>query len=151
MFNPAAAISQVVAGNLGPGQFFNVIAGEMVGAFLGGLTIYFLYMPQLYKAGEKVRGLTVAVCCVAQLLLLQVAPLVVPLKRDHDQHHQEVFQGMLDSQQAYSECGLLLGYQPAWPADFTYWCRCSDTHAGAKGCTVAGRAKEDFVQHLHML
>jgi len=54
MFNPAAAISQVVAGNLGPGQFFNVIAGEMVGAFLGGLTIYFLYMPQLYKAGEKV-------------------------------------------------------------------------------------------------
>lgn len=59
MFNPAAAISQVVAGNLGPGQFFNVIAGEMVGAFLGGLTIYFLYMPQLYKAGEKVRGWTV--------------------------------------------------------------------------------------------
>lgn len=55
MFNPAAAISQVVAGNLGPGQFFNVIAGEMVGAFLGGLTIFLLYMPQLYKAGEKVR------------------------------------------------------------------------------------------------
>lgn len=54
MFNPAAAISQVVAGNLGPGQFFNVIAGEMVGAFLGGLTIFLLYMPQLYKAGEKV-------------------------------------------------------------------------------------------------
>jgi glycerol uptake facilitator-like aquaporin len=56
MFNPAAAISQVVAGNLGPGQFFNVVAGEMVGAFLGGLTIFFLYMPQLYRAGEKVRG-----------------------------------------------------------------------------------------------
>lgn len=56
MFNPAAAISQVVAGNLGPGQFFNVVAGEMVGAFLGGLTIFLLYMPQLYKAGEKVRA-----------------------------------------------------------------------------------------------
>jgi glycerol uptake facilitator-like aquaporin len=55
MFNPAAAISQVVAGNLGPGQFFNVVAGEMVGAFLGGLTIFLLYMPQLYKAGEKVN------------------------------------------------------------------------------------------------
>lgn len=56
MFNPAAAISQVVAGNLGPSQFFNVVAGEMVGAFLGGITIFFLYMPQLYKAGEKVRA-----------------------------------------------------------------------------------------------
>lgn len=54
MFNPAAAISQVVAGNLGPSQFFTVVAGEMVGAFIGGLTIYILYMPQLYKAGAKV-------------------------------------------------------------------------------------------------
>lgn len=54
MFNPAAAISQVVAGNLGPSQFFTVIAGEMVGAFLGGLTVYLLYIPQLYKAGAKV-------------------------------------------------------------------------------------------------
>jgi glycerol uptake facilitator-like aquaporin len=57
MFNPAAAISQVVAGNLGPGQFFTVVAGEMVGAILGGFTIFLLYMPQLYKAGDKVRGL----------------------------------------------------------------------------------------------
>jgi len=56
MFNPAAALMQVVAGNLGPGQFFNVVAGEMVGAFLGGLTIYVLYMPQLYKAGSKVKA-----------------------------------------------------------------------------------------------
>lgn len=54
MFNPAAAISQVVAGNLGPGQFFTVVAGEMLGAFFGGLTVYLLYMPQLYKAGAKV-------------------------------------------------------------------------------------------------
>jgi glycerol uptake facilitator-like aquaporin len=61
MFNPAAAISQVVAGNLGPSQFFTVVGGEMVGAILGGLTIYLLYMPQLYKAGEKVRATRVHV------------------------------------------------------------------------------------------
>eukprot|EP00775_Hariotina_reticulata_P012605 gene12605-12736_t len=54
MFNPAAAISQVVAGNLGPSQFFTVVAAEMVGAILGGFTIYILYMPQLYRAGAKV-------------------------------------------------------------------------------------------------
>ncbi|KAF8067209.1 glpF [Scenedesmus sp. PABB004] len=54
MFNPAAAISQVVAGNLGPGQFFTVVAGEMVGAILAGLTIFILYMPQLLRAGSKV-------------------------------------------------------------------------------------------------
>jgi glycerol uptake facilitator-like aquaporin len=55
MFNPAAAMSQVVAGNLSARQFFTVIAGEMAGAILGGLTVYLLYMPQLYKAGAKVR------------------------------------------------------------------------------------------------
>lgn len=63
MFNPAAALSQVVAGNLGPAQFFTVIAGEMVGAFLGGLTIFVLYMPQLYKAGAKVRMQCAQRCC----------------------------------------------------------------------------------------
>jgi glycerol uptake facilitator-like aquaporin len=55
MFNPAAALSQVVAGNLSARQFFTVIAGEMAGAILGGLTVYLLYMPQLYKAGAKVK------------------------------------------------------------------------------------------------
>lgn len=54
MFNPAAALSQVVAGNLNAKQFFTVVAGEMAGAILGGLTVYLLYMPQLYKAGAKV-------------------------------------------------------------------------------------------------
>lgn len=56
MFNPAAALSQVVAGNLNAKQFFTVVAGEMAGAILGGLTVYLLYMPQLYKAGAKVRA-----------------------------------------------------------------------------------------------
>lgn len=64
MFNPAAALSQVVAGNLGPGQFFLVVAAEIVGAFLGGLTIYVLYMPQLYKAGAKVGEGRVRVCVI---------------------------------------------------------------------------------------
>jgi glycerol uptake facilitator-like aquaporin len=54
MFNPAAALSQVVAGNLNAKQFFTVIAGEMAGAIIGGFTVYLLYMPQLYKAGAKV-------------------------------------------------------------------------------------------------
>jgi glycerol uptake facilitator-like aquaporin len=58
MFNPAAALSQVVAGNLSARQFFTVIAGEMAGAILGGLTVYLLYMPQLYKAGAKVGAIT---------------------------------------------------------------------------------------------
>jgi hypothetical protein len=58
MFNPAAALSQVVAGNLSARQFFTVIAGEMAGAILGGLTVYLLYMPQIYKAGAKVRAVS---------------------------------------------------------------------------------------------
>lgn len=35
-------------------QFFTVVAAEMVGAILGGFTVYLLYMPQLYRAGAKV-------------------------------------------------------------------------------------------------
>lgn len=54
MLNPAAALSVVVAGLLGPGQFFTVVAGEMVGAILGAMTVYVLYMPQIHKAGAKV-------------------------------------------------------------------------------------------------
>jgi hypothetical protein len=54
MFNPAAALSQVVAGNLGAAQFFTVVLAEMVGSILGGLTVWILYMPQLYKAGAQV-------------------------------------------------------------------------------------------------
>jgi glycerol uptake facilitator-like aquaporin len=61
MFNPAAALSQVVAGNLNAKQFFTVIAGEMAGAIIGGFTVYLLYMPQLYKAGAKVRNVTLTV------------------------------------------------------------------------------------------
>jgi len=54
MFNPAAALSVVAAGLLGPGQFFTVVAGEMVGAILGAITVYLIYLPQFTKAGAKV-------------------------------------------------------------------------------------------------
>jgi len=54
MLNPAAALSVVAAGLLGPGQFFTVIAGEMVGAILGAITVWIIYFPQFQRAGQKV-------------------------------------------------------------------------------------------------
>jgi glycerol uptake facilitator-like aquaporin len=52
MLNPAAAMSMLVAGNIKVGTFFIAVLGELVGAFLGGLTLYLIYTPQLHKAGS---------------------------------------------------------------------------------------------------
>jgi len=52
MLNPAAAISMLTAGNLDWDDFFVAVAGELVGAFLGGLTLYLIYTPQLHKPGS---------------------------------------------------------------------------------------------------
>ena len=54
MLNPAAALSLVASGLLGPGQFFTVCAGEMVGAILGAITVWIIYLPQIQRAGQKV-------------------------------------------------------------------------------------------------
>jgi glycerol uptake facilitator protein len=67
MLNPAAALSVVTAGLLGPGQFFTVVAGQMVGAILGAITVWIIYMPQLQKAGAKVFKFTdIKVCDLSQ-------------------------------------------------------------------------------------
>lgn len=52
MLNPAAALSMLVAGNLEVDDFFVAVAGELLGAFLGGLTLYLIYTPQLHKPGS---------------------------------------------------------------------------------------------------
>ena len=52
MLNPAAAISLLVSGNIKVDAFFVAIVAEVVGAFLGGLTLYLIYTPQLHKPGS---------------------------------------------------------------------------------------------------
>jgi len=52
MLNPAAAMSLLVSGNIPVANFFVAVAGELLGAFLGGLPLYLIYTPQLHKPGS---------------------------------------------------------------------------------------------------
>lgn len=52
MLNPAAAMSLLVSGNIKVDAFFVAVTGELIGAFLGGLTLYLIYTPQLHKPGS---------------------------------------------------------------------------------------------------